>query len=146
MNLVKLKLTGFCQCHAVLFQYIEFLRSAYEPDDLAAEVPTISDLMERWGIEAAVAFDIARPKLRAAMKVRHVLFFHRENSLLTGRTLDPREGHQGAGHQGDRVETQGWLGGEARTGEGHRSWELEDRGGQGRGRVACEREWRRRYG
>lgn len=62
-------LTILPQCHAVLFQYIEFLHAALDPETLAAQVPTIADLMEKYGLEAAVAFDIGRPKIRMAMRV-----------------------------------------------------------------------------
>lgn len=48
---------------------MEFLASAFTAEEMAAMVPSVGELMQTYGIEAAVAFDIARPKLRQAMKV-----------------------------------------------------------------------------
>ena len=58
------------QVHAVLFQYMEFLAASLEPDELASTVPAVHELMGTYGLEPAVAFDIARPKLRRALRVR----------------------------------------------------------------------------
>lgn len=49
---------------------MEFLAAAFDNEELALIVPGPVELMDQFGIEAAVAFDIARPKLRQAMKVR----------------------------------------------------------------------------
>ena len=57
------------QNHAVLFQYMELLTAISEPDDLAAMVPPAAELVDRYGLDTAIAFDIGRPKLRLAMKV-----------------------------------------------------------------------------
>ena len=57
----------FDQCHAVLFQYQELLTAVFSPEQLAEMLPTVSDLLGR-GFEAAVAFDMSRPKLRLAMR------------------------------------------------------------------------------
>ena len=53
----------------MLFQYMEFLAAALKPDELASIVPDVDELMGVYGLEAAVAFDIARPKLRQALRV-----------------------------------------------------------------------------
>lgn len=54
---------------------MELLTAISEPDDLAKMVPAASELMERYGLDAAIAFDIGRPKLRLAMKVRSSILF-----------------------------------------------------------------------
>lgn len=48
---------------------MEFLAAAFDADELASMVPQVDELMGEYGIEAAVAFDIARPKLLRAMRV-----------------------------------------------------------------------------
>lgn len=48
---------------------MEFLTAALDPSELASLVPTVEVLMGNYKLEAAVAFDIARPKLRQALKV-----------------------------------------------------------------------------
>ncbi|GAA5887200.1 hypothetical protein JCM5296_004560 [Sporobolomyces johnsonii] len=58
----------FDQNHAILFQYMELLNAVTEPDQLAGMVPSVSELMETFKLDASVAFDIARPKLRLAMR------------------------------------------------------------------------------
>lgn len=60
------------QCHAVLFQYLEFLAAALDPDELANLVPPVHELIGNFEIDAAIAFDIARPKLRLAIRVRSI--------------------------------------------------------------------------
>ncbi|KAI5476268.1 Tho2 protein [Pseudohyphozyma bogoriensis] len=54
--------------HAVLFQYNELLQAIMTPEELGKLVPPVTDLLENFGIEPAVAFDISRPKLRSAIK------------------------------------------------------------------------------
>lgn len=58
--------TLFDQCHAVLFQLIEFLSTTFDAQELANVVPTVEELIDSYDVEAAVAFDISRPKLRLA--------------------------------------------------------------------------------
>lgn len=58
------------QNHAILFQFTELLLAITEPDQLAAMVPPVEKLIAAYHLDPAVAFDIARPKLRAALKVR----------------------------------------------------------------------------
>lgn len=48
---------------------MELLTAISDPDDLAKMVPAASELMQRYGLDAAISFDIGRPKLRLAMKV-----------------------------------------------------------------------------
>ncbi|GAA5863246.1 hypothetical protein JCM3774_000827 [Rhodotorula dairenensis] len=58
----------FDQNHAILFQYTELLLAIADPDRLAKLVPPVEDLLERYKLDAGVAFDIARPRLRAALR------------------------------------------------------------------------------
>jgi hypothetical protein len=52
---------------------MEFLASTFDSEELGSMVPDVVELMDTFGIEAAVAFDIARPKLRQAMRVRRLV-------------------------------------------------------------------------
>ncbi|GAA6028291.1 hypothetical protein JCM8097_006959 [Rhodosporidiobolus ruineniae] len=58
----------FDQNHAILFQLTELLGSLTTPDELAALVPPVEQLLAEYKLDAGVAFDIARPKLRKALK------------------------------------------------------------------------------
>ncbi|GAA5828714.1 hypothetical protein JCM11251_005848 [Rhodosporidiobolus azoricus] len=58
----------FDQNHAILFQFTELLYAITEPDQLAALVPPVEKLIAAYHLDPAVAFDISRPKLRAALK------------------------------------------------------------------------------
>uniref|UniRef100_V5EZF8 THO complex subunit 2 n=1 Tax=Kalmanozyma brasiliensis (strain GHG001) TaxID=1365824 RepID=V5EZF8_KALBG len=55
-------------CQEVLLQYVEFLFNHLETPDYASLVPSLQDLCVRFGIEPAMAFYIARPKLVHSMK------------------------------------------------------------------------------
>ncbi|PWN30709.1 hypothetical protein BDZ90DRAFT_229713 [Jaminaea rosea] len=56
-------------CQEVLFQYVEFLYSQLEPGAYADLIPSTRSLCERFSIEPAIAFHIARPRLLHSMKV-----------------------------------------------------------------------------
>lgn len=58
----------FDQTHAVLFQFTELLAAITNPAELAALVPDASTLLGRYGLDAGVAFDLARPRLRARIR------------------------------------------------------------------------------
>ncbi|CUA76847.1 THO complex subunit 2 [Rhizoctonia solani] len=55
------------ECQAVLFQYLELLWKNTPLDEWAAVTPSITDLVEKYGIEFSVAMHILRPKLREAI-------------------------------------------------------------------------------
>ncbi|TKY88304.1 hypothetical protein EX895_002656 [Sporisorium graminicola] len=55
-------------CQEVLLQYVEFLFNHLETADYASLVPSLQHLCVRFGIEPAMAFYIARPKLVHSMK------------------------------------------------------------------------------
>ncbi|KAJ9475637.1 THO complex subunit 2 [Pseudozyma hubeiensis] len=55
-------------CQEVLLQYVEFLFNHLETADYASLVPSLQQLCVRFGIEPAMAFYIARPKLVHSMK------------------------------------------------------------------------------
>ncbi|KAL8281053.1 hypothetical protein RQP46_006411 [Phenoliferia psychrophenolica] len=58
------------ETHKILFQYMEFLAITLgSTDAFVEELPSVAHLMAHYGLEAGVAFDIARPKLRLMMKV-----------------------------------------------------------------------------
>jgi THO complex subunit 2 len=62
-------------------------------------VPTVGDLMQKYGIDAAVAFDIGRPKLRLAMRVRLARIFPR---LRLADFLSPcAQSHDESGNKKD---------------------------------------------
>lgn len=63
---------------------MEFLTSTFDSEELAAMVPDVVELMDVYGIEAAVAFDIARPRLRQTMRVNHIPRFLSSDSMLIG--------------------------------------------------------------
>lgn len=56
------------QNHAILFQFNELLQAITTPDQLAALVPSVVDLLGRFQLDAGVAFDLARPRLRIALR------------------------------------------------------------------------------
>ncbi|GAA5964710.1 hypothetical protein JCM3765_004364 [Sporobolomyces pararoseus] len=58
----------FDQNHAILFQYTELLAALTEPDQLAELLPSVSTLITAFHISPSIAFDLARPKLRLAMR------------------------------------------------------------------------------
>ena len=60
----------FDQTHAVLFQFTELLAALASPAELAALVPEPSTLLGRFGLDAGVAFDLARPRLRARIRAQ----------------------------------------------------------------------------
>ncbi|CCF47990.1 hypothetical protein NDA11_007965 [Ustilago hordei] len=55
-------------CQEVLLQYVEFLFNHLETADYASLVPSLQHLCLRFGVEPAMAFYIARPKLVHSMK------------------------------------------------------------------------------
>ncbi|KAJ1311288.1 hypothetical protein OPQ81_009786 [Rhizoctonia solani] len=55
------------ECQAVLFQYLELLWKNTPFDEWAAVTPSITDLVEKYGIEFSIAMHILRPKLREAI-------------------------------------------------------------------------------
>ncbi|SJX65137.1 related to RLR1-Subunit of the THO complex [Sporisorium reilianum f. sp. reilianum] len=55
-------------CQEVLLQYVEFLFNHLETADYASLVPSLQHLCVRFGIEPAMAFYIARPKLVHSMR------------------------------------------------------------------------------
>ncbi|ELU41830.1 tho2 protein [Rhizoctonia solani AG-1 IA] len=55
------------ECQAVLFQYLELLWKNTSHDEWAAVTPSITDLVEKYGIEFSIAMHILRPKLREAI-------------------------------------------------------------------------------
>lgn len=65
---MALTLRTLAQNHAILFQYTELLLAIAEPDQLAELVPPVEDLLDRFKLDAGIAFDIARPRLRAALR------------------------------------------------------------------------------
>lgn len=62
-------MTHVLQNHAILFQYTELLQAIAEPEQLAELVPPVEDLLDRYKLDAGIAFDIARPRLRASLRV-----------------------------------------------------------------------------
>ncbi|GAA5837682.1 hypothetical protein JCM3766R1_000555 [Sporobolomyces carnicolor] len=58
----------FDQNHAILFQYTELLAALTEPDQLAELLPPVTSLITTFHLSPAIAFDLARPKLRLAMR------------------------------------------------------------------------------
>ncbi|GJN90767.1 hypothetical protein Rhopal_003781-T1 [Rhodotorula paludigena] len=58
----------FDQNHAVLFQFTELLAALASPDELARLVPDVEVLLDAYKLDAGVAFDLARPKLRARLR------------------------------------------------------------------------------
>ncbi|GAA5893597.1 hypothetical protein JCM8208_000838 [Rhodotorula glutinis] len=60
----------FDQTHAVLFQFTELLAALTSPTELADLVPEPSTLLGRFGLDAGVAFDLARPQLRARIRAQ----------------------------------------------------------------------------
>ncbi|GEM11852.1 tho2 protein [Rhodotorula toruloides] len=58
----------FDQNHAILFQFNELLQAITTPDQLAELVPSVTDLLGRFKLDAGVAFDLARPRLRRALR------------------------------------------------------------------------------
>ncbi|GAA5826823.1 hypothetical protein JCM5353_005408 [Sporobolomyces roseus] len=58
----------FDQNHAILFQYTEVLSALTEPDQLAHLLPSIPTLITTFHLSPSIAFDLARPKLRLAMR------------------------------------------------------------------------------
>ncbi|GAA5926046.1 Tho2p [Sporobolomyces koalae] len=58
----------FDQNHAILFQYTELLSALTEPDQLAQLLPSIPALISTFHLSPSIAFDLARPKLRLAMR------------------------------------------------------------------------------
>ncbi|ETS61330.1 hypothetical protein PaG_04350 [Moesziomyces aphidis] len=55
-------------CQEVLLQYVEFLFNHLDTAEYASLVPSLQHLCVRFGIEPAIAFYIARPKLVHSMK------------------------------------------------------------------------------
>lgn len=51
--------------HSVLIQYLDLLRSNLKPDEFDALVPDVIRLMKEFGLDAGLAFMIARPSLMA---------------------------------------------------------------------------------
>ena len=64
-----LKLLGnlFDEIHRIFLQYLELLRSNLSIKDFDSQVPSISHLINDFGIEPSVAFWISRPSISAAM-------------------------------------------------------------------------------
>ncbi|GAA5874250.1 hypothetical protein JCM16303_005789 [Sporobolomyces ruberrimus] len=58
----------FDQNHAILFQYTELLVALTEPDQLAQLLPSVPTLVTIFHLSPSIAFDLARPKLRLAMR------------------------------------------------------------------------------
>ncbi|GAA5910057.1 uncharacterized protein JCM6883_000540 [Sporobolomyces salmoneus] len=58
----------FDQNHAILFQYTELLAALTEPDQLAELLPSVPTLITTFHLTPSIAFDLARPKLRLAMR------------------------------------------------------------------------------
>lgn len=56
------------QNHAILFQYTELLVALTEPDQLAQLLPSVPTLVTIFHLSPSIAFDLARPKLRLAMR------------------------------------------------------------------------------
>lgn len=56
------------QNHAILFQYTELLAALTEPDQLAKLLPSVPTLITTFHLSPSIAFDLARPKLRLAMR------------------------------------------------------------------------------
>lgn len=79
----------FDHVQETLFQYTHFLTSTLTADEFAALVPPPQDLCRRFGLEASVAFHIARPKLAHDVKVRF--------STYAGRALRSWYQAQGEG-------------------------------------------------
>lgn len=47
---------------------MEYLSAVYSADELASIVPSVVELLTRYKLDPAIAFDIARPRLRLAMR------------------------------------------------------------------------------
>lgn len=58
----------FDQCQQVLFQYIDFLSSHLGIEQYTAILSDVQDLWEKYGIDAGIAFHIARPVLQLAVQ------------------------------------------------------------------------------
>ena len=64
-----LKLLGnlFDELHRIFIQYLELLRSNLSIKEFDSQVPSVSQLIDDFGIEPSVAFWISRPSISAAM-------------------------------------------------------------------------------
>lgn len=77
------------QCQEVLFQYVEFLNNQLDAAAYSALVPSLHALCIRFGIEPAIAFYIARPKLVHTMKVSvGISLLQCGTQLMSSRTPD----------------------------------------------------------
>lgn len=91
---------------------MEFLKAVLEPEALAMMVPPVMDLIEKFGLETALAFDIGRPKLRLDMRVRFFLDSSRPRALTPiprSKTRETRGRRRKTRPSGRRQSLPGWL-------------------------------------
>ncbi|KAJ1021191.1 hypothetical protein NDA16_003977 [Ustilago loliicola] len=93
-------------CQEVLLQYVEFLFNHLETTDYASLVPSLRHLCVRFGIEPAMAFYIARPKLVHSMKqVEAAEAAERLRAELTASRTKPKASTEGNETKKDDAET-----------------------------------------
>lgn len=113
---------------------MEFLSAVYDSDELAGLVPPVTDLLQKYHLDSAIAFDIARPKLRLAMRVRVNASVSDEGLYLTScvAAASRREGDY------SRSRTEEKAGSSRQAGEGARSDPTESRDCRRRRRQRVE--------
>ena len=62
-------LTYMVQVQGVLFQYLEFLTTALSPQSYANLLPSVVDLVQKYGLDPAIVMHIHRPRLHEAILV-----------------------------------------------------------------------------